>query len=104
MLLTIKMGNLELVKDHKYKVRILTRDPNSRRAKELATLPGVELLQGTFASESDLTKAFTGCDGAVSLSLTLTHTLLMKKKFCCPLPSPRPGKIFCFISHIRLIK
>ncbi|KAH8817452.1 hypothetical protein F5884DRAFT_694794 [Xylogone sp. PMI_703] len=54
----------ELVRDEKYKVRIMTRDPTSRRAKELASLPGVELFQGTFASEDDLTKGFTGCDGA----------------------------------------
>ncbi|KAJ5226269.1 NmrA-like family protein [Penicillium chermesinum] len=54
----------ELVKDRRYDVRILTRNPNSRRAKELAELPGVELLQGTFASEDDLTSGFTGCDGA----------------------------------------
>lgn len=64
MQLTVEMP--ELVKDQKYQVRIMTRDPKSRRAKELATLPGVELFQGTFASENDLTTAFTGCDGAVS--------------------------------------
>lgn len=44
----------------------MTRDPNSRRAKELAGLPGVELFKGTFASEDDLTGGFKGCDGAVS--------------------------------------
>lgn len=53
-----------LVKDKKYKVRILTRDVNSRRAKELVALGNVELVQGTFASEADLRKGFRGCDGA----------------------------------------
>lgn len=67
---------LELVKDRRYHVRVMTRDPNSRRAKDLAELPGVELLKGTFASEDDLTSGFTGCDGAVSTShLTLCDTV-----------------------------
>ncbi|KAJ5620596.1 NmrA-like family protein [Penicillium lagena] len=54
----------ELVRDGRYQVRVMTRDPTSRRAKELAAFPGVELFKGTFASEEDLTKGFTGCDGA----------------------------------------
>jgi len=43
----------------------MTRNKNSRRATELAALPGVELFEGTFANDNDLTKAFQGCDGAV---------------------------------------
>lgn len=45
----------------------MTRDPENRRAKELAALPGVELFKGSFANEVDLTNGFKGCDGAVSL-------------------------------------
>jgi hypothetical protein len=67
--MSLTVEGSELVKDQKYQVRIMTRDPKSRRAKELATLPGVELFQGTFAREDDLTKGFTGCDGAVGLPL-----------------------------------
>jgi hypothetical protein len=44
----------------------MTRDPESRRAKLLAALPGVELFKGSFANEVDLTNGFKGCDGAVS--------------------------------------
>jgi uncharacterized protein YbjT (DUF2867 family) len=57
----------ELVKDEKYTVRVMTRNPENRRAKELAALPGVELFKGSFANEDDLTNGFKGCDGAVSL-------------------------------------
>ncbi|KIV89367.1 hypothetical protein PV10_08942 [Exophiala mesophila] len=53
-----------LVKDGKYKVRVLTRDANSRRAKELVALGNVELVEGTFASEADLRNGLRGCDGA----------------------------------------
>jgi uncharacterized protein YbjT (DUF2867 family) len=59
----------ELVKDQKYKVRVMTRDTNSRRAKDLAALPGVELFKGSFANEDDLANGFKDCDGAVSLPL-----------------------------------
>ncbi|KAL7898487.1 hypothetical protein HDV64DRAFT_269006 [Trichoderma sp. TUCIM 5745] len=45
-------------------VRVMTRDPEGRRAKELAALPGVELFKGSFANETDLTNGFEGCDGA----------------------------------------
>lgn len=47
----------------------MTRDPENRRARELAALPGVELFKGTFANEVDLTNGFKDCDGAVSLLL-----------------------------------
>ncbi|EXJ85591.1 hypothetical protein A1O1_05956 [Capronia coronata CBS 617.96] len=53
-----------LVKDKKYKCRVLTRDANSSRAKALLDLGNVELVEGTFASEADLRKGFRGCDGA----------------------------------------
>ncbi|KAK7894876.1 hypothetical protein LTR67_005615 [Exophiala xenobiotica] len=53
-----------LVKDKKYQCRVLTRDANSARAKDLLALGNVELLEGTFASEADLRKGFRGCDGA----------------------------------------
>lgn len=35
-----------------YSIRVLTRDPESRRAKELAA-KGVELVKGTFITETD---------------------------------------------------
>jgi hypothetical protein len=54
----------ELVKDGKYTVRILTRDLNSKRAKDLVALGNVELMEGTFANQDTLRKGFEGCDGA----------------------------------------
>ncbi|KIV79141.1 hypothetical protein PV11_06721 [Exophiala sideris] len=53
-----------LVKDKKYKCRVLTRDVNSARAKDLLALGNVELIEGSFASENDLRRGFRGCDGA----------------------------------------
>ncbi|EXJ92482.1 hypothetical protein A1O3_01034 [Capronia epimyces CBS 606.96] len=53
-----------LVKDQKYKCRVLTRDVSSPRAKALLELGNVELVEGTFASEADLRRGFRGCDGA----------------------------------------
>ena len=53
-----------LVRDKKYTCRVLTRDPASARARELQNLGNVELMQGTFASETDLRAGFRGCDGA----------------------------------------
>ena len=53
-----------LVKDKKYHCRVLTRDPNSQRAKDLLALGNVELVTGTFVSETDLRNGFRGCDGA----------------------------------------
>ncbi|KAK3346056.1 hypothetical protein B0T25DRAFT_506176 [Lasiosphaeria hispida] len=54
-----------LVADGKYAVRVLTRDPTSRRAQQLAGLgPDVQLVAGTFTSEADLRAGFTGCWGA----------------------------------------
>lgn len=53
-----------LVKDGAYKVRFLTRNPNSARAKQLAALGNVEALEGTFASEADLRRGFRGAQYA----------------------------------------
>ena len=54
-----------LVADGKYAVKVLTRDPDSRRAKELLELsPNVELFPGTLTSEADLREGLKGCDGA----------------------------------------
>ncbi|KAK1753827.1 hypothetical protein QBC47DRAFT_430849 [Echria macrotheca] len=49
-----------------YTVRILTRDPSSRRAQSLAALSPqkVHLQKGTFTSEADLRAGFTGAWGA----------------------------------------
>lgn len=53
-----------LVADGKYSVRALSRDPASRRAKELLSLGNVSILEGTFADEAILREGFRGCDGA----------------------------------------
>jgi hypothetical protein len=54
-----------LVADGKYSCRVLTRDPSSSRAKYLQSLsPNVEIVKGTFESESDLRKGYRGCDAA----------------------------------------
>ncbi|KAK3320310.1 hypothetical protein B0T19DRAFT_338065, partial [Cercophora scortea] len=55
-----------LVANNGYAVRILTRDPSSRRAQDLVALnpPKVELFQGTFTSETDLRNGYAGCEGA----------------------------------------
>jgi hypothetical protein len=53
-----------LVRDGAYRVRCLTRDLNSRRAKQLLAFGNVELLEGTFASETDLRKGFRGAQYA----------------------------------------
>ncbi|KAI8936746.1 hypothetical protein NX059_007133 [Plenodomus lindquistii] len=53
-----------LAQDGGYSLRVLTRDSTSARAQELAKLPDVEFIEGTFASENDLRKGFTGCWGA----------------------------------------
>ncbi|KAJ9144587.1 NmrA-like family domain-containing protein 1 [Pleurostoma richardsiae] len=54
-----------LVSDGAYAVRVLTRNPASPRAVELASLsPDVEFLTGSFTSEADLRAGFAGCYGA----------------------------------------
>ncbi|KAF2843992.1 NAD(P)-binding protein [Plenodomus tracheiphilus IPT5] len=53
-----------LTKDGGYSLRVLTRDSKSARAQEIAKLGDVEFVEGTFASEADLRKGFTGCWGA----------------------------------------
>ncbi len=45
-----------LVKDKKYFCRVLSRDPNSVRAKSLVALGNVEIVEGTFADEDVLRK------------------------------------------------
>ncbi|OAP64150.1 hypothetical protein AYL99_00122 [Fonsecaea erecta] len=47
-----------------YSVRVLTRDPSSARARSLAALPNVTLIQGTQESEADLHRVFNGVYGA----------------------------------------
>lgn len=53
-----------LVKDKKYSCRVLSRDPNSQRAKQLLALGNVEIVEGSFASEETLREGYRGCDGA----------------------------------------
>jgi hypothetical protein len=55
-----------LVEDEAYRVRLLTRDANSRRAKELKAIKPshVEFTLGTFFSEDDMRAGFRGADFA----------------------------------------
>ncbi|ODP30862.1 NmrA family NAD(P)-binding protein [Pandoraea sp. ISTKB] len=53
-----------LVADKKYFVRALSRDANSRRARELLALGNTEIVEGTFADEATLRAGLRGCDGA----------------------------------------
>jgi len=53
-----------LVADKKYSVRFLSRNPASRRAKELLALDNVSVLEGSFADEAILREGLRGCDGA----------------------------------------
>ncbi|OBH92395.1 NmrA family NAD(P)-binding protein [Mycobacterium sp. E2733] len=53
-----------LVADNKYAVRFLSRDPGSRRAKDLLALDNVSVLEGSFADEAVLREGFRGCDAA----------------------------------------
>ncbi|EXA31904.1 hypothetical protein NW761_012439 [Fusarium oxysporum] len=53
-----------LTKDGAYSLRVLTRDVNSQRAKQLAELGDVEFIEGSFANEDNLRKGYEGCWGA----------------------------------------
>lgn len=53
-----------LAQSGRYRLRVLTRNPESSRAKELAALPHVTLLQGTQDNQQDLHKVFKGVYGA----------------------------------------
>jgi len=53
-----------LTADGKYHVRIQTRDVENHRAQELAKLPNVELIEGTFTDVESVRKGYAGCDGA----------------------------------------
>lgn len=47
----------------RYKIRVLTRDPQSRRARELAALgSNITFLEGSFTNESLLRTGFTGSE------------------------------------------
>ncbi|KAF9775439.1 hypothetical protein IL306_006454 [Fusarium sp. DS 682] len=48
----------------RYNIRVLTRNTASDKARELAELPNVELMQGSQDSQKDLHVAFTGVYGA----------------------------------------
>ncbi|KDR74238.1 hypothetical protein GALMADRAFT_227329 [Galerina marginata CBS 339.88] len=49
-----------LTSDSAYAVRVLTRNPNSTSAKELAALPNVSIIEGNSYDEATLIKTFTG--------------------------------------------
>jgi len=53
-----------LAADGRYSVRVLSRDPSSRRAMALKELRHVSIHEGTFADEDTLREGFRGCDGA----------------------------------------
>ncbi|KAH6658682.1 NmrA family protein [Truncatella angustata] len=48
----------------RYRLRVLTRDPESARAKRLAGLPNVTMLRGAQTNQEDLHKVFHGVYGA----------------------------------------
>jgi len=53
-----------LVNDKKYSCKVLTQDLTSTRAKTFFSFGNVELVEGTFANETDLRNDYRGCDGA----------------------------------------
>jgi hypothetical protein len=53
-----------LSESDRYKARVLTRDPESKQARELSPLPNVSLIKGQTHSQSDLHAAFKGVYGA----------------------------------------
>lgn len=53
-----------LVSDGRYAVKVLTRDLESSRAKQLLGMsPKVDLIQGSLTSEGDIRNGLQGCDG-----------------------------------------
>lgn len=56
--------NTAVAESGRYSVRVLTRDPESARAKNLAALANVTLFQGQQDNIGDLRKAFRGVYGA----------------------------------------
>ncbi|MDN7742264.1 NmrA family NAD(P)-binding protein [Burkholderia gladioli] len=53
-----------LVADGKYSVLALSRDPASRRARQLSALGSVSFFKGTFADEAVLREGFRACNAA----------------------------------------
>ncbi|KAJ3835791.1 putative NmrA-like family domain-containing protein 1 [Lentinula raphanica] len=53
-----------LSRSKRYHARVLTRDPNSTWAQNLASLPNVTLMKGRQDSQEDLHRAFEGVYGA----------------------------------------
>ncbi|KAI0131835.1 hypothetical protein BJ170DRAFT_679736 [Xylariales sp. AK1849] len=53
-----------LTQDGRYECRVLTRDTRGGRARQLQSLKGVELFQGSFTDEDCLREAYKGCDAA----------------------------------------
>lgn len=62
MLLTLCIT--ALANSARYSVRLLTRNPESIRARELSALPNVTLHQGSVTSQDSLHAAFRGVYGA----------------------------------------
>lgn len=54
----------ELSKDGTYQVVVLTRNTSSRTATDLAALPNVKLIQGSYTNEEDLHSVFKNVYGA----------------------------------------
>ncbi|OJJ05321.1 hypothetical protein ASPVEDRAFT_893748 [Aspergillus versicolor CBS 583.65] len=53
-----------LAESGRYRLRVLTRNPSSTRAQQLAALPNVTLLQGAQDNQRDLHSVFRGSYGA----------------------------------------
>jgi hypothetical protein len=76
-----------LVADHRYTCRVLTRDTESTRAKQLLALGNIELIEGTFANEDVLREGYKGCDGAF-VNLDGFNSGEKGETYCeCALPS-----------------
>jgi len=56
--------HIALAQSGRYSVRVLTRNPESARAKDLVALGNVNLIQGQQDNAEDLRKAFNGVYGA----------------------------------------
>jgi hypothetical protein len=61
---TYLQTSIALSQSGRYTVRVLTRNTESERAKNIAKLPNVTLVQGSQDNQKDLHKAFKGVWGA----------------------------------------
>lgn len=51
-----------------FRVRAVTRNPDSEKAKQLAALPGVETIQANYLVEDDILRASQGAYGVYAVT------------------------------------